>query len=43
MGDLEKRGVGFKSIDPEQNRFRFYPIRWQKTLCSEWTISSRQS
>jgi predicted DNA-binding WGR domain protein len=30
--------VHFESIDPEQNRYRFYTITWQKTLWGEWTI-----
>jgi predicted DNA-binding WGR domain protein len=28
----------FTSIDPQENRFRFYTITWQKTLWGEWTI-----
>jgi predicted DNA-binding WGR domain protein len=32
--------VRLVSIDPKQNRFRFYTISWQKTLWGEWTICS---
>ena len=32
--------VRLVSIDPKQNRFRFYTISWQKTLWGEWTIRS---
>jgi predicted DNA-binding WGR domain protein len=30
--------VHFESIDPEENRFRFYTITWQQTLWGEWTM-----
>jgi predicted DNA-binding WGR domain protein len=42
-GLLELDGCSYVrlvSIDPEQNRFRFYTISWQKTLWGEWTIRS---
>ncbi len=39
MPDLDSTTyVHFESIDPEENRFRFYTITWQKTLWDEWTI-----
>ena len=30
--------VHFTSIDPEENRYRFYTTTWQRTLWGEWTI-----
>jgi predicted DNA-binding WGR domain protein len=39
MPDLDSTTyVHFESIDPEENRYRFYTITWQKTLWGEWAI-----
>lgn len=39
LPDLDQcTSVHFESIEPQENRFRFYTITWQKTLWGEWTI-----
>jgi predicted DNA-binding WGR domain protein len=30
--------IAFVSINPEQNRSRFYHLRWQRTLWEEWVL-----
>ena len=41
LPDLDGCGfVRLESIDPTENRFRFYLISWQKTLWGEWATRS---